>query len=145
MIREGIKSDLTLYTKIYIESIENKDIIIIKANDAPDKPYYLAVKGLKSLGVYLKHGNASVQANEEVIKKILMQSNSNSIESNISNIQDLHFEYLKNVFKSHNIEIDKNKFKTLNIVNSFPNSNRTSFKCSNIFLNSKYFSYYRKI
>ena len=25
MIREGIKSDLTLYTKIYIERIENKD------------------------------------------------------------------------------------------------------------------------
>lgn len=45
-----------------------------------------------------------------------MQSNSNSFESNISNIQDLHFEYLKTVFKSHGIEIDKNKFKTLNIV-----------------------------
>lgn len=26
MIREGIKSDLTLYTKIYIEQIKNKDI-----------------------------------------------------------------------------------------------------------------------
>lgn len=116
MIREGIKSDLTLYTKIYIESIEDKEIIIVKVNEAPNKPYYLADKGLKSSGVYLRHGNASVQASEEVIKKMLMQSNSNSFESNISNIQDLHFEYLKTVFKSHGIEIDKNKFKTLNIV-----------------------------
>lgn len=116
MIREGIKSDLTLYTKIYIESIEDKELIIVKVNEAPNKPYYLADKGLKSSGVYLRHGNASVQASEEVIKKMLMQSNSNSFESNISNIQDLHFEYLKTVFKSHGIEIDKNKFKTLNIV-----------------------------
>ena len=117
MIREGIKSDLTLYTKIYIERVEDKDIIIVKVSEAPNKPYYLSDKGLKSSGVYLRHGNVSVQANEEVIKKLLIECNSNSFENNVSNIQDLHFEYLKNVFKNHNIEIDDNKFKTLNIVN----------------------------
>ena len=117
MIREGIKSDLTLYTKIYIERIENKDIIIVKVSEAPNKPYYLADKGLKTSGVYLRHGNASVQANEEVIKKMLIESNSNSFENNISNIQDLHFNYLGEIFKRHNIEIDDNKFKTLNITN----------------------------
>lgn len=117
MIREGIKSDLTLYTKIYIENIDGKDIIIVKVNDAPNKPYYLSNKGLKSSGVYLRHGNASVQANEEIIKKMLVESNSNSFENNISNIQNLHFEYLKNIFKNHNIEINDNKFKTLNIIN----------------------------
>ena len=116
MIREGIKSDLTLYTKIYIEKINDKDIIIVKVSDAPNKPYYLADKGLKPSGVYLRHGNASVQANEEVIKKMLIESNSNSFENNISNVQDLHFNYLREIFKRHNIEIDDNKFKTLNIV-----------------------------
>ncbi|HIU40820.1 MAG TPA: putative DNA binding domain-containing protein [Candidatus Aphodocola excrementigallinarum] len=118
MIREGIKSDLTLYTKIYIERVEDKDIIIVKVNEAPNKPYYLSDKGLKSSGVYLRHGNVSVQANEEVIKKLLIESNSNSFENNVSNLQDLNFEYLKNIFKNHNIEIDENKFKALNIINS---------------------------
>lgn len=117
MIREGIKSDLTLYTKIYIEEINNKDIIVIKVNEAPNKPYYLTDKGLKTSGVYLRHGNVSIQASEEVIKKLLIESNSNSFENNISNIQNLHFEYLKSVFKNHNIEIDENKFKSLNIIN----------------------------
>jgi len=117
MIREGIKSDLTLYTKIYIEKIEDKDIIVVKVSEAPNKPYYLADKGIKTSGVYLRHGNASVQANEEVIKKMLIESNSNSFENNISNIQDLHFNYLREIFKRHNIGIDDNKFKTLNIVN----------------------------
>lgn len=117
MIREGIKSDLTLYTKIYIERIENKDIIIVKVSEAPNKPYYLSDKGLKSSGVYLRHGNVSVQANEEVIKKLLIESNSNTFENNVSKVQDLHFEYLKNIFNSHNIEIDNSKFKTLNIIN----------------------------
>lgn len=117
MIREGIKADLTLYTKIYIERVEDKDIIIVKVSEAPNKPYYLSDKGLKSSGVYLRHGNVSVQANEEIIKRLLIESNSNSFESDISQVQDLHFEYLKNVFKNHNIKIDDNKFKTLNIVN----------------------------
>ena len=115
MIREGIKSDLTLYTKIYIERIEDKDIIIVKIKEAPNKPYYLADKGLKPSGVYLRHGNASVQASEEVIKRMLIENNSNTFENNISTIQNLHFEYLKNVFKKHKIELDNNKFKTLNI------------------------------
>ena len=94
MIREGIKSDLTLYTKIYIEKINNKDIIIVKVSEAPNKPYYLSDKGLKSSGVYLRHGNVSVQASEKVIKKMLVESNSNSFESNISKEQNLHFDYL---------------------------------------------------
>ena len=105
MIREGICSDLTLYTKIYIENIDNKDIIIVKVNEAPNKPYYLADKGLKSSGVYLRHGNVSIQASEEVIKKMLLESNSNSFENNVSSNQNLHFNYLKETFKNHGIEI----------------------------------------
>ena len=116
MIREGIKSDLTLYTKIYIEKINNKDIIVVKVSEAPNKPYYLSDKGLKSSGVYLRHGNVSVQASEEVIKKMLVESNSNSFESNISKEQNLHFDYLKGLFKQHNLEINDNKFKALNII-----------------------------
>ena len=116
MIREGIKPDLTLYTKIYIEKINNKDIIVVKVSEAPNKPYYLSDKGLKSSGVYLRHGNVSVQASEEVIKKMLVESNSNSFESNISKEQNLHFDYLKGLFKQHNLEINDNKFKALNII-----------------------------
>ena len=53
---------------------------------------------------------------EEVIKKMLIESNSNTFENNVSSIQDLNFEYLKNIFKNHNIELDNNKFRTLNIL-----------------------------
>ncbi len=117
MIRDGIKSDITLYTKIYVEKIDDKDVIVIRVKEAPNKPYYLADKGLKTSGVYLRLGNVSVQASEEVIKKMLVDSSNNSFESGISSIQDLHFEYLVNLFKQHDIEIDENKLKALNVVN----------------------------
>ena len=64
MIREGIKSDLTLYTSVNLISINDKDIIEINVMEVPNKPYYLTEKGIKSSGVYLRYGNTSAPASE---------------------------------------------------------------------------------
>ena len=74
MIREGIKSDLTLYTSINLINISDKDVIEINIMEAPNKPYYLADKGIKTSGVYLRYGNTSAPASEEVIKKMLIEN-----------------------------------------------------------------------
>ena len=117
MIREGIKSDLTLFTSIYIEQINGKDIIVVNVKEGPNKPYYLADKGLKPSGVYLRHGNVTVPADEEIIKKMLIENRSSSFEEELSTNQDLHFEYLKSILEKQNIEFNENKLKTLNIIN----------------------------
>ncbi len=117
MISEGIKLDLTLYTNIYIKTIDNKDIIIIEIKDASNKPYYLADKGLKPSGVFLRQGNTSIQASDEIIKKMLIESESNSFENCVSKNQNLSFNYLEDIFNKHNFNLDKNKFKSLGIIN----------------------------
>lgn len=117
MIKEGIKSDLTLFTSIYIEQINGKDIIVVNVKEGPNKPYYLADKGLKPSGVYLRHGNVTVPADEEIIKKMLIENRSSSFEEELSTNQDLHFEYLKSILEKQNIEFNENKLKTLNIIN----------------------------
>lgn len=48
MINEGIKPSLIEYTQIKTEKLDDKDIIIIKIQSGPNKPYYLADKVLKS-------------------------------------------------------------------------------------------------
>lgn len=118
MIREGIKTDLTLYTKIYIEKINEKDIIIIKIESAPNKPYYLAEKGMKSTGVYLRHGNSSIPATDETIRKMLLENTSNSFEEQVSNNQKLNFNYITTLLKNKNIPFNDSKFKALHIKNS---------------------------
>ena len=105
MIREGIKSDLTLYTSVNLISINDKDIIEINVMEALNKPYYLTEKGIKSSGVYLRYGNTSAPASEEVIKKMLNENQGNS------------FETLNSIFNKHNIKKDDNKLKSLNIIN----------------------------
>ena len=118
MIHDNIKSDLTLNTKLYIEKINKKDIIVIKIFEGDNKPYYISEKGLKPAGVYLRFGNTSIQATEEGIKKLLIESNSKSFESNNSQSQNLHFDYLIDAFKKINVTLDNNKFKSLHILNS---------------------------
>ena len=115
MIREGIKSDLTLYTNIEQTIIEGKNVIVLNVMEGVNKPYYLSDKGLKTTGVYLRYGNTSAPASEEVIKKLIVESQNVSFESIVSKNQNLNFEYLNNIFRKHNIELDDNKYKTLNL------------------------------
>lgn len=116
MIREGIKSDLSLYTNIEIKEIDNKQIIVLKIMSAPNKPYYLADKGLKPSGVYMRHGNVSAPVSDENIRKMLKE-NHDSFEDEISSSQNLHFEFIKKIFNEKNINFDKSKYKILNFIN----------------------------
>ena len=116
MIREGIKSDLSLYTNIEVNEIDDKKIIVLKVMSAPNKPYYLAEKGLKPSGVYIRHGNVSAPATDEIIIKML-KDNHDSFENEISSNQNLHFNYLNNEFNNKNIIFNESKYKILNLKN----------------------------
>ena len=117
MIREGIKSDLTLYTTVNLLNLDNKKVIELDIMEAPNKPYYLADKGIKTSGVYLRYGNTSAPASEEVIKKMLIENQGDSFEMLVSQNQNLNFESLNSIFNKHSIILDDNKYKSLNIVN----------------------------
>ena len=117
MINEGIKPSLIEYTQIKIEQYDKKDVIVIEIQSAPNKPYYLADKGLKPSGVYLRHGSTSIQASDEIIKKMIFEHTGLRFEEMISKNQNLTFEYLEKKFKDNNLNFDKNKYKILNIIN----------------------------
>ena len=117
MINEGIKPSLIEYTQIRTEKYDDKDIIIIEIQSGPNKPYYLADKGLKPSGVYLRHGASSIQVSDEIIRKMIFEHASLRFEEMISKNQDLTFEYLEKKFKDNHLIFDTNKYKLLNIIN----------------------------
>ncbi|MEG1597838.1 MAG: putative DNA binding domain-containing protein [Bacilli bacterium] len=117
MIREGIESDLSIYTNIDCLVVENKNVILLSIMEAPDKPYYLANKGMKPSGVYIRYGNTSAPASKELIKKMLIDNQASKFEVMISSNQNLHFEQFYVISKEQGIEIKKDKFKSLNIIN----------------------------
>lgn len=118
MINRGIKPDLTLFTNVYAKAIDGKEVIIIEVQSAPDKPYYLSEKGLKSSGVFIRHGSSSIPASNEAIRMLFQQNTNINFENEESKNQDLHFSYLINSFKNHGINLNKANMKTLNIINT---------------------------
>ena len=117
MINEGIKPSLIEHAQIKTEKYDNKDVIIVDIQSGPNKPYYLADKGLKPSGVYLRHGSSSIQASDEIIRKMIFEHAALRFEEMISKNQNLSFEYLEKKFKDNNLFFDENKYKLLNIVN----------------------------
>lgn len=117
MINEGIKPSLIEYTQIKIEQFDNIDVIVIEIQSSPNKPYYLADKGLKPSGVYLRHGSSSIQASDEIIKKMIFEHSGLRFEEMVSKNQELTFEYLERKFKENNLILDENKYRLLNIIN----------------------------
>lgn len=117
MIYEGIINDLSAYSSIEILNIENKEVIALHITSAPNKPYYIAEKGLKPSGVYLRLGSSSISAPDEVIRKMILENNNLSFENEISSNQNLTFNYAKQIFKNNDINFDKAKYKSLKMIN----------------------------
>jgi len=117
MINEGIRPSLIEYTQIKVEQFNDKNIIVIDIQSGPNKPYYLADKGLKSSGVYLRHGSSCIQASDEIIKKLIFEYSGLRFEEMVSKNQNLTFDYLNKKFKDSNLNFDENKYKILNIIN----------------------------
>lgn len=117
MIREGIHGDLTLYTHITQEKMEGKDVLVVEILDAPNKPYYLSDKGLKSSGVYLRIGNTSSPVSDEAIRKMISDSGLVHFEDGISVHQNLGFSGFETLLKERNESLSENAKKTFGILN----------------------------
>ena len=118
MIHDGIINDLSAYSNIEKLNIEDKEIIALHITSAPNKPYYIAEKGLKPSGVYIRLGTSSINATDEIIRKMISESNNTSFETEICTNQDLTFNYAKEIFKSKSIVFNKSKYKSLKMLNN---------------------------
>ena len=115
-IRNSIKPDLSMYIMLNVEQIENKNVVVIKVQRGASRPYYIAEKGLKPSGVYIRQGNSSVPASEEYIRQMIKETDGDSFEELRSLNQELTFKYADNIFKNANINFGNIQKKTLGII-----------------------------
>ena len=115
-IRNAIKPDITMYVTLNVEQIENKNVIVIRVQRGISRPYYIAEKGLKPSGVYIRQGNSSVPASEDYIRKMIKETDGDSFEKLRSLNQDLTFDYANRIFENTNINFGDVQKKTLGII-----------------------------
>ena len=115
-IRNAIKPDVSMYVTLNVEQVENKNIVTIRVQRGVSRPYYIAEKGLKPSGVYIRQGNSSVPASEDYIRQMIKETDGDSFEKLRSLNQELTFNYADMIFKNADISFGDIQKKTLGII-----------------------------
>lgn len=116
MIRDGIKPDLTAYTSIESILEENKALIRVTVTRGLKRPYHLSDKGLKSSGVFVRHGVSSVPATDEMIRLMIKESDGTAFDKMRSVNQDLTFNYAAQIFEMQKVGFQDQQKKTLGLL-----------------------------
>jgi len=114
ILDDVIKPNLRKYVDYYFDD-NNVQVIKIKKGDF--KPYYIAGKGPRPYGVYIRAGRSTRSAKEDEIIDMLLETNGYLFEEDVSPNQELHFNKLKIYADDKQLNISESKYKTLRIKN----------------------------
>lgn len=118
MIRDSIKPDVTMFVHYDTEEQDGKKIIVINVQRGTERPYYIAKKGLRPEGVYIRQGTSSVPATDTAIRHMIKETDGDSFEEMRSLEQNLTFQSVKKEFALRNLEFGPQQMQTLKILNS---------------------------
>lgn len=118
MIRDGIKPDLSAYTSISAVNESDKTIIKVNVLRGTKRPYHLTDKGLKSNGVFIRHGVSSVPATDERIREMLRESDGITFDKSRCINQELTFSYADAYFVKANLPFGDSNKKTLKLLDA---------------------------
>ncbi len=116
MIRHSVVPDVTLFTRFEPIEREGKRILRIKVERGSGRPYYIAKRGLRPSGVYVRQGASSVQASDFRIRELIRENFGNDFEASRSMEQDLSFKRAATVFADAKIEFGDAQRKTLGLI-----------------------------
>lgn len=116
MIRDTIKPDITMFIDYQVETIENKNIVVIAVQRGTMRPYYIGSKGIRPEGIFIRQGASSVPASETLIIKMIKETSSDEYEELRSINQDLTFDFCKKEFDQANLKFLKEQMISLNLL-----------------------------
>ncbi|MDD3350708.1 MAG: putative DNA binding domain-containing protein, partial [Eubacteriales bacterium] len=118
MIRDGIKPDLTAYSSIEAVIENGVKIICVTVLRGVKRPYHLADKGLKSGGVFIRHGVSSVPATDEAIRQMLRESDGTAFDKSRCLNQELTFSYAQKYFADAGLPFAFQNRRTLKLIDA---------------------------
>jgi ATP-dependent DNA helicase RecG len=114
-VRSAIKPDVTLFVDCKTEEIGKATVIAITVQRGTACPYYLANKGIRPEGVYVRQGASSVPASETAILNMIKETDGENYEKIRSLNQELTFRAAEQFFETENIPFGPNQQKTLHL------------------------------
>ena len=116
MVRDAIKPDITMFLH-YETIVENgKNIVVVDIQRGTDRPYYLAKKGMRPEGVYVRQGYSSVPATDTAIRRMIKETDGDRFEAMRCLNQDLTFEATKKEFELRKTDFGPQQMRTLKLI-----------------------------
>lgn len=116
MIRDAIRPDVTMFTEVYLLEMENKPVVAVNVQRGTARPYYLAAKGVRPEGVYVRQGSSSVPASETAILNMIRETSGDRYEDARSLNQQLTFDETAAYFARREVPFGEKQMRTLNMV-----------------------------
>lgn len=116
MVRDSIKPDITLF--LHYETLEEngKQIVAVDIQRGTERPYYIAKKGLRPEGVYVRQGYSSVPATDTMIRRMIKETDGDRFEIMRSLNQELTFEAAEKEFVLRNVDFGLLQKQTLKLI-----------------------------
>lgn len=92
MVRDAIKPDVTMFLRYETLEENGKQIVAVDIQRGTQRPYYIARKGLRSEGVYVRQGYSSVPATDTIIRRMIKETDGDRFEAMRCLNQELTFE-----------------------------------------------------
>lgn len=118
MVRDSIKPDVTMFLHYRTIEKEGKKIIEVNVQRGTDRPYYIAKKGMRPEGVYVRQGYSSVPATDTAIRRMIKETDGDRFEAMRSLEQKLTFEETKKEFQFRKVEFGPQQMRTLKLVDN---------------------------
>lgn len=116
MVRDAIKPDITMFLH-YETIVENgKNVVVVDIQRGTDRPYYLAKKGMRPEGVYVRQGYSSVPATDTAIRRMIKETDGDRFEAMRCLNQDLTFEATKKEFELRKTDFGPQQMRTLKLI-----------------------------
>ena len=116
VIRDAIRPDLTMFCEATVETVQNQKVIKITVSRGKARPYYLAIKGIRPEGVYVRQGPSSVPATDSAIRSMILETAGDSYEEARSLLQDLTFDEITEVFQKKQLAFGESQKRSLGLI-----------------------------
>jgi len=113
VVRNAVKPDLTLFVDCKAEKKGKAAVIVVTVQKGTACPYYLAGKGIRPEGVFIRQGASTVPATETAILRMIKETDGEKYEEMRSLNQDLSFNEAAKFFKTENVNFGVNQKRTL--------------------------------
>lgn len=116
MVRDSIKPDVSGFVHYETQMTNGREILMVEIQKGTNRPYYIAKKGLRPDGVYVRQGFSSVPASDDSIRRMIRESDGERFEDMRSLEQNLTFTEAKAEFEKRNVQFEAPQMRSLGLV-----------------------------